>query len=103
MANRTHWGEINKEDDLEEEYESEDDDEQEDDEEFQGDDDVIGAHSSDGENHFEHLKAQIAADDGEFAVPQDLYDFGDKREGGDNVQPSYEDLKSGTSSLISGA
>ena len=47
------------------------------------------------------LKAQIAADDGEFAVPADLlYDFGKKEE---DLQPSYEDLKSGISSLISGA
>ena len=100
MTQKTYWGEIGKDDqDQDEEYESEED--------FEGDEEYAmqegeneDASSQDGDR-IEQLKKQIAEDDGEFAVPHStLYDFSKKE---DNVQPSYEDLKSGASSLISGA
>ena len=83
MRTKTHWGEITKEDDIEEEYESEEDEEEDGDNEDFPEDVADGPQSSDGENQYEHLKAQIAADDGEFAVPQDLVGLSDQKDGDD--------------------
>ena len=86
QTKKKHWGELDVAEDEEDEEESLYDSEEEIDE----DDQIV---PSDDEEDFAEP---------EFAVPTNIYsDFGKPKE--EEYKPSYEDLKSGISSLISGA